>query len=234
MDAPRLTLDRERLAQLSGFTQEQLDECERAGMIQASDGLYAGVDLLKLQLIGQVAGHTGGLTAVLDAYLKGGYGLGFLELCLPQTQELSSITYRELVERLGIPEEEAQGVLRAAGLPMPHLDAPVRVDEINAFEQYAAIRALPIPIDARLHAMRVTGDSMRRATEVQAELFRTHVVDPLLEAYREDLNRANDLVGEISSRANVVVADLTAWLYQRYLEHELVKSVTERMESALA
>jgi adenylate cyclase len=234
MDAPGLTLDRERLALLSGFSQQQLDVCERAGMIEGTDGRYAGIDLLKLQLIGQVAEHTGGLTAVVDAYLKGGYPLGFLEMCLPQGLELSDTSYRELMKRLGIPEEEAQGVLRAAGLPMPNLEAPVRVDEIHAFEQYAAIRALPIPIDARMHAMRVTGDSMRRATEVQAELFRTHVVDPLLEAYREDLSRANDLVGEISSRANEMVAGLTMWLYQRYLEHETVKSVTERMEAALA
>ncbi|MFN2465502.1 MAG: adenylate/guanylate cyclase domain-containing protein [Candidatus Dormibacteria bacterium] len=234
MEAPRLTLDRQRLEELSGFSQDQLEQCERAGMIEEKDGGFAGIDLLKLQLIGQVAEHAGGITRVIDAYLKGGYPLGFLEMCLPQAQELSSVTYRELMQRLGIPEDEAQGVLRAAGLPMPNLDAPVRLDEINAFEQYAAIRALPIPIDARMHAMRVTGDSMRRATEVQAELFRTHVVDPLLEAYREDLSRANDLVGEISSRANVMVAGLTTWLYQRYLEHETVKSVTERMESALA
>ena len=155
-------------------------------------------------------------------------------MCLPQAQDLSTISYRELMRKLGIPEDEAQAVLRAAGLPMPRLDAPARMDEVNAFEQYAQIRALPIPIDARMHAMRVTGDSMRRATEVQAELFRNHVVDPLLEAYREDLNKANDLIGEISSRANEMISSLTAWVYQRYLEHETVKSVTERMESAMA
>ena len=192
------------------------------------------ISLLKLQLIGQVAQQVGGLTRVLDEYLKGGYPLGFLEMCLPQGQELSTTSYRDLMKQLGIPEEEAQAVLRAAGLPMPNLEAPARLDEVKAFESYAAIRALPIPIDARLHAMRVTGDSMRRASEVQAELFRNHVVDPLLEAYRDDLNKANGLIGEISARANEMITNLTSWLYQRYLEHETVKSVTERMEAAVS
>jgi adenylate cyclase len=234
VDAPSLALDRERLAELSGFTLGQIAECEDSGIIESDGGTYKAIELLKLQLIGQVAQQTGGLTRVIEQYLKGGYPLGFLEMCLPQGQDLSTVSYRELMKRLGIPEEEAQAVLRAAGLPMPNLEAPARLDEVRAFEYYAEIRSLPIPIDARLHAMRVTGDSMRRASQVQAELFRNHVVDPLLEAYREDLNQANELIGEISARANEMVSGLTSWLYQRYLEHETVKSVTERMEAAVS
>ena len=234
MDTPSLAIDRDRLAQLSGFTPEQVTECENAGIIESENGTFRAISLLKLQLVGQVAQQVGGLTRVLDEYLKGGYPLGFLEMCLPQGQELSTVSYRELMKRLGIPEDEAQAVLRAAGLPMPNLDTPARVDAVRAFESYATIRALPIPIDARLHAMRVTGDSMRRASQVQAELFRNHVVDPLLEAYREDLNQANELIGEISARANETITALTSWLYQRYLEHETVKSVTERMEAAVS
>jgi adenylate cyclase len=233
MATAKLTIDRARLVELSGFTEAQIEECERSGVIEAREGAYEAIEVLKLQLIGQVAENSGGVSRVIERYLEGGYPLGFLEMCLPASQELSTVTYRELMQQLGIPEEEAQAVLRAAGLPMPRLDAPARMDEVTAFEQYAAIRALPIPIDARLHALRVTGDSLRRATEVQAELFRNHVVDPLLEAHRDDLNQANDLIGEISSRANEMISSLTAWVYQRYLEHETVKSVTERMEAAM-
>ncbi|MFN2463600.1 MAG: adenylate/guanylate cyclase domain-containing protein [Candidatus Dormibacteria bacterium] len=234
MVEPSLALDRERLAELSGFSAEQVAECEAAGLIEAEDGVYKAIELLKLQLIGQVAQQVGGLPLVIDRYLSAGFPLGFLELCLPSGQDLSAVSYRDLMKRLGIPEEEAQAVLRAAGLPMPNLEAPARLDEVSAFESYAAIRALPIPIDARLHAMRVTGESMRRVTEVQAQLFHTHVVEPLLDAYREDLGRANEVIGEISGRANETVSSLTSWLYQRYLEHQIVKSVTERMEAAVS
>jgi len=233
VETEKLTIDRGRLVELSGFTSEQVAECERAGIIEAVDGCYKSIEVLKLELIGQVAESHGGVSRVIARYLEGGYPLGFLELCLPTAQELSSTTFRDLMKQLGIPEQEAQAVMRAAGLPMPRLDAHARLDEVAAFEQYAAIRSLPIPVDARLHAMRVTGESMRRVTEVQAQLFRDHVVDPLLEAYREDLNRANDLIGEISGRANNTISGLTSWVYQRYLEHETVKSVTERMEAAM-
>ena len=233
MEAAKLDIDRARLVELSGFTPAQIEECERCGILEAHDGLYASIDILKLQLIGQVAQSSGGISRVIARYLEGGYPLGFLEMCLPAAQDLSTITYRELLKTLGIPEEEAAALSRASGLPMPKLDVPARMDEVAAFEHYAAIRSLPIPIDARLHAMRVTGDSMRRATEVQAELFRNHVVDPLLEAYNDDLGKANDLIGEISGRANEMISSLTAWIYQRYLEHETVKSVTERMEAAM-
>jgi class 3 adenylate cyclase len=107
------------------------------------------------------------------------------------------------------------------------------MDEIEAIENYAIVRTLPIPADARLHALRVTGDSLRRAAEVQTQLFREHVVHPLLERFRDDPQQANALIGEISSRANPTVTAVTGWLFQRYLEHQTLKNATELMEEAV-
>jgi adenylate cyclase len=232
---PPAVLTRERLAELSGFSDAEVDEIEKAGVIHRGDGGYGGGDLIKLGLIKQVAENSGGLRHVIDRYREGGYSLSFLDMVMEgAVSDLSSTSYREGLERYGIPEHEYEAAMRVIGLPTPPLDHPARPDEVAAMEQFAQLRALPIPIDARLHALRVTADSMRRAAEVQSDLFRTYVVDPLILAHEDRLEEGNKLVSQISSRANPTAAALTNWIYQRYLEHEALKSVTERMEMAVS
>jgi class 3 adenylate cyclase len=233
-EAPgEILLSRERLAALCGFTEAEVDECEESGVIHKTDGGYRGVELVKLQIVRQVAEQHGGLARVLARYREGGYSLNLLEIALPAAQKLSNVTYAELWDRLGITDQEIHGVFRAVGLPVPDPNQPARMDEIEAIENYAIVRTLPIPADARLHALRVTGDSLRRAAEVQSQLFREHVVHPLLERFRDDPQQANALISEISSRANPTVTAVTGWLFQRYLEHQTLKSATELMEEAV-
>ena len=232
--ASEMLLTRERLAEFSGFSDAEVDECELAGIIRLTDGGYRGIELIKLQIIRQVAEHHGGLSRVLEKYRQGGYSLSLLDIAMPSAQRLSNLTYAELYDRLGVPAEEINTLMRAAGLPIPDPAQPARVDEVEAFEHYATIRALPIPADARLHALRVTGESLRRTAEVQSELFREYVVHPLLQRFKEDPHEANALISEISSRANPTVSAVTLWLYQRYLEHQTLKSATELVEEAVA
>jgi adenylate cyclase len=234
-DHPRdeLLLDRSRLALLSGFTEAEVAECETAGVIHATDDGYRGIELVKLQILRQVAEQHGGLERVLQKFREGGYSLNLLEIALPAAQHLSNLTYAQLYEKLGIPADEIHSVMRAAGLPLPDPNQPARVDEVEAFENYAVIRVLPIPADARLHALRITGESLRRAAEVQSQLFREHVVHPLLERFKDDPQEANTLISEISSRANPTVTAVTGWLFQRYLEYQTLKNATELMEDAV-
>ena len=228
-----LLLDRSRLAELSGFSGAEVDECQKAGVIHTTGDGYRGIELVKLQILRQVAEQHGGLERVLQKYKEGGYSLNLLEIALPAAQHLSNLTYGQVYEKLGIPAEEIHSVMRAAGLPLPDPNQPARVDEVEAFENYAVIRVLPIPADARLHALRITGESLRRAAEVQSQLFREHVVHPLLERYKDDPQQANSLISEISSRANPTVTAVTGWLFQRYLEHQTLKNATELMEDAV-
>jgi class 3 adenylate cyclase len=233
-EAPEeLLLTPERLAALSGFSEAEVGRCEEAGVVHKTDGGYRGVELVKLQIVRQVAEQHGGLDGVLEKYRQGGYSLNLLEIALPAAQKLSNITYGELRDRLGIPAEEVHAVYLAVGLPLPDPEQPARIDEIEAFENYAVVRTLPIPADARFHALRVTGDSLRRAAEVQSQLFRDHVVHPLLARFSDDPQQANALISEISSRANPTVTAVTGWLFQRYLEHQALKNATELMEEAV-
>ncbi len=218
---------------LSGFTEAEVAECETAGVIHVTDDGYRGIELVKLQILRQVAEQHGGLDRVLQKFREGGYSLNLLEIALPAAQHLSNLTYGQLYEKLGIPAEEIHSVMRAAGLPLPDPNQPARVDEVEAFENYAVIRVLPIPADARLHALRVTGESLRRAAEVQSQLFREHVVHPLLERFKDNPQEANTLISEISSRANPTVTAVTGWLFQRYLEYQTLKNATELMEDAV-
>jgi adenylate cyclase len=232
--ASELLLTRERLAEFSGFSEAEVDECEQAGIIGRTDGGYRGIELIKLQIVRQVAEHHGGLGLVLERYQQGAYSLSLLDIAMPSAQRLSNLTYAELYDRLGVPAEEINSLMRAAGLPIPDPAQPARVDEVEAFEHYATIRALPIPADARMHALRITAESLRRTAEVQSELFREYVVQPLLQRFKEDPHEASTLISEISHRANPTVSAVTLWLYQRYLEHQTLRSATELMEESVA
>jgi adenylate cyclase len=232
--ASELLLTRERLAEFSGFTEAEVEECERAGIIGLTDGGYRGIELIKLQIVRQVAEHHGGLSHVLEKYRQGGYSLSLLDIAMPSAQRLSDRTYAQLYDRLGLPAEEINSLMRAAGLPVPDPAQPARLDEVEAFGHYAIIRALPIPAEARLHALRITGESLRRVAEVQSELFRNYVAQPLLQRFKADPKEANALISEISSRANPTVSAVTLWLFQRYLEYQTLRSATELMEEAVA
>jgi class 3 adenylate cyclase len=232
--ASELLLTRERLAEFSGFSESEVDECERAGIIGRVDGGYRGIELIKLQIVRQVAEHHGGLSLVLEKYRQGGYSLSLLDIAMPSAQRLSNLTYAQLYDRLGVPAEEINSLMRAAGLPIPDPVQPARLDEVEAFENYATIRALPIPADARLHALRITAESLRRTAEVQSELFRDYVVQPLLQRFKQDPQEANTLISEISGRANPTVSAVTLWLYQRYLEYQTLRNATELMEESVA
>jgi class 3 adenylate cyclase len=231
---PGSLLSRERLAELSGFSDAEVADIEQAGIIHGTDGGYRGGELTKLQLVKQVADNSGGLEQVIQRYREGGYSLSFLDMVMNERGELSDTTFEAALEKIGVPPEEFEALMRAMGLPTPPLDQPARPDEIDALQKYAQLRALPIPLEARLHALRVTADNLRRVAEVQSDLFRTYVVEPLLVAHKDRFEEGNQLVSEISARANPTAAGLTNWIYQRYLEHEAMTSVTERMELAVS
>jgi adenylate cyclase len=233
LDHPPVLLSREKLAELSGFTTADLDQLEAARLICAEPaGGYRGLELVKLDLVRQVAEHSEGLEHLIRRYREGGYTLGFLNLCMPEGTDVVDMTYDQAMEQVGVSREEFEAVLKAAGLPMPGGDQLVRTSEYEALQAFAMIRALPIPVEARLHAVRATAEGLRRAAEVQAELFQTHVVDPILDAHREDFEAADNLVAELSATAHPLVTSITNYLYQRYMEHEITKHVTERMEEA--
>ena len=226
-------LQLEQLAEMSGFSAAEVRRCEEAGIISgAADGGYKGVELIKLEMIHQVAELSGGLERCLVAYERGGFSLGFLESVLPRGIEFSNLTYCDLIERTGIPEDELMSVLRAVGLPLPELDKRARVDEVAVAERLALIRALPIPLDARLHALRIMSEGIRRAAEVQVDLFQAHVQVPLMEAYADNLPEAHRLISEVAAAANPTTTALATWMYQRFLEFEILKDVTNQMERA--
>src|SRR5438270_279770 len=52
---------RARLAEVSGLTEGEVEACERAGLLRGDETGYRGIELVKLQLLRQVAGAQGGL-----------------------------------------------------------------------------------------------------------------------------------------------------------------------------
>jgi len=232
MGQPAGRLSRERLAAMSGFSEAEIDQCEEAGAIARTDGNYRTVELIKLQLIRQVAESSGGLETVLKPYREGRFTLSFLDQSLPHQLEFSDKTGREVLADAGISQEEVEAILRAAGLTQPNLDQPLRSDDVEVFGHFARLRQLPIPSDARIHATRAIADALHRAAAVPVKLFQEKVEGPLLEAYRDDVPQGQKLIADVAGAALDHTIAMAHWMYRRFLEHEILKDVTTAMEVA--
>jgi class 3 adenylate cyclase len=215
--APGL-LTRAQVLALSGCSEAELARCEEFGIVSADAGGFRGLELLKLQLLRQVSAHAGGFDHLLRRYQEGGYSLNWIRLCLPQTMDVTGVTVGQALEEVGVPLEEVAQVARA--------------DEIEMFRQYAVIRTLPVPLETRVHVVRIAAEGARRTAEAQSEAFRRFIVEPMLETHKADLPRANNLLAEISAAAHPTMTAINSWIYQRQMEHEIIKTITERMEEA--
>jgi class 3 adenylate cyclase len=229
MDAPRFS--RQRLAELSGFTEREVEACEEAGLLRGDESGYRGIELVKLHLIRQVAAQHGGLPVVLETLCRGGYTLDFLEAFLPRSGELVQLTLREVLAGDTWLDEVA-GLIRAAGLPPLDPDAPLRASDLAAFTAAATLRQLELPIEHRAHATRVTSEALRRAAEVQVRLFREHVEGHLKSTVSDEAERYAALAA-LAERTVPAILEITSWLHARHLEHYVLDEVASDLEEAL-
>jgi adenylate cyclase len=91
---------------------------------------------------------------------------------------LSDLTFRELSERSGVPVELLMVIREAVGSAQPQPDDRVREDEllIAPFIE-AQLKAGFRPASTE-RLLRVTGDSMRRIAETEADWWYTEVIEP--------------------------------------------------------
>jgi adenylate cyclase len=222
---------RPRLAELSGFTEREVADCEAAGLVRGDDAGYRGIELVKLHLLRQVAAQHGGLAPVLEAMSRGGYHLDFLEAFLPRGGELVHMSLHQLLGG-DVWLEEVQSLIRAAGLPPLDPHAPLRANDLAAFSAAATLRDLQLPMEQRLHSTRVTSEALRRAAEVQVRLFRENVETALVGAISDEAERFAALAA-LAEKTVPAVLEITSWLHARHLEHYVLEEVLAEIEGAM-
>jgi adenylate cyclase len=92
----------------------------------------------------------------------------------------SSVTFRELSERTGIPVELLLVIREAGGGATAQPDDLVREDEMDVVPLLQISVDNQMSLGATERLLRVIGDSLRRVAEQQADWWQTEVVMPLL------------------------------------------------------
>jgi adenylate cyclase len=232
-----MLLTREQVTALSGLSEDDVAHCEHAGLITCThEGGVEGfrhVELTKLHIIRQVAEAAGGVEEVVRAAQNGGFDLGLLETFLPDPGDLQELTLDQVLQGTPVTKDEVQAMLRAAGLPDAPSDKPLTVDNVEILQHLARLVALPMPAEAHYHTVRSTSEAVRRAAEVQVQVFRQYVEEPVLGACLQGDSIARNHIAHIAEAAVPSVVALTHWMHRQHLQNAVLESITSDMMEAV-
>jgi adenylate cyclase len=145
---------------------------------------------------------------------------------------LSSVTFRELAEKAGIPIDLLMVVREAIGFGQPQPEDRMREDELRitpVIERLLATGSRPAVVERLL---RVWGESMRRIGEMEGDWWHTEMEMPLLES-----GMAESEMMEASHRSSTELASLmekaVVEIYHAHHEHAATKNMSEDVERTL-
>jgi adenylate cyclase len=173
------TFSRSEAARRAGLEVDYLDRLEALGLVTAVDDRYSAGQVRRAQLV-RTLDQTGiPLEGLAAGVQHGAISLDFVET---ETYErfaaLADETFAEVAARTGVPFEILATVREAIGLARPTPTDRVREDEqkIIPFVELQVHFGFRAPAIERL--LRVTGESMRRISEQEADWWRTEVLEP--------------------------------------------------------
>jgi adenylate cyclase len=121
--------------------------------------------------------------SLADALRQGVLSLDFVDQpSYERIAALSSVTFRELSERTGVPVEILTVVREAMGFAEPQPDDRVRESEL------LVVPMLEVEVEAGVRpalierSLRVFGDSLRRVAQTEADWWRSEILTPLFKS----------------------------------------------------
>jgi class 3 adenylate cyclase len=229
------SFSRAEAATRAGVEPAFLDRLVQLGIVTIDgDGAFSASQVKRAQLTQALA--TGGvpLEGLAAAITSGELSLDFLDSeAYERFATLSDVTFRELSERTGTPVELLMVIREAVGGALPSPDDHVRDDELAVADFVEAQRRFgfrPIAIERLL---RVTGDSLRRIAEQEADWWRTEVLEPrlavgggpaALEAAQGEMTALLAALGDSSIMA----------MYHAHQSHAWTSNIIQGFEMSLA
>jgi class 3 adenylate cyclase len=232
-----MLLTRDQLTALSGLSEDDVVHCERAGLISCTEeaGIegFRHIELTKLHIIRQVAEAAGDVDEVVRAAQNGAFDLSLLETFLPDPGILEERTLDQVLEGTPVTCDQVQAMLRAAGIPDAPADKPLTVDQVEVLQHVVRLISLPMPPEAHYHTVRSTSEAVRRAAEVQVQVFRQYVEEPLIGSCNQGDPAARTQIAHIAEAAVPSVIALTNWMHRQHLQSAVLESITSDMMEAV-
>jgi adenylate cyclase len=178
------TYSKKEAGERAGVTADYLDRLLALKIVRAdNDGGFSSGQVKRAQLSQSLDTAGIPLDGLAAAIERGAISLDFLDSQVYERfAALSDVTFADLSDRTGVPLELLLVLREATGSAQPRPDDRVREDELAVVPFLAAQVGLGFRLIAIERLLRVTGESLRRVAEQEADWWRTEVVEPRLAA----------------------------------------------------
>ena len=178
------TYSKKQAGERAGVSPEYLDRLVELKIVRPDDdGGFSAGQVKRAQLTQSLDTAGIPLDGLAAAIERGAISLDFLDSSVYERfAALSSVTFADLSDRTGVPLELLLVLREATGSAQPRADDRVREDELAVVPFLEAQVGLGFRLIAIERLLRVTGESLRRIAEQEADWWRTEVVEPRLAA----------------------------------------------------
>ena len=224
---------RQEAADRAGMSLADLSRQVDAGVITPLDGdrFSAGV-VRKAGLVKSLEGAGLPLEGLASVIRSGQVSLDFMESPLYERfSAISTVTFQQLSDQTGVPVELLMVIREAIGSAQPTPQDFVREDELAIapfLEMQYKARFRPVAIERFL---RVTGDSLRRIAETEADWWYTEVLEPTV---AQGLSPTEAAENEFSARLVVAGENALLATYHAQQSHAWTQNIIRGIEGELA
>jgi adenylate cyclase len=227
-------LTAEEVAARAGVDAGFLERAVGLGIVEPSaEGGFTPGDLRRIRLVSLCAEAGLGLEAIGAALDRRTLSLDVLDMpYYERWGERGDLTYAELAARTGIPFEVLRSIQEALGALPPEPDDPIRSDDPALIEAFTVAYHGGFDVEALLRLVRVYGESYRRITRTETQLWHEYVDTPAQQAgaSQRDVMTAGIAFG--SAVMPLMDAGMLA-LYRRFQEKAWMEDLVEHVELGL-
>jgi adenylate cyclase len=224
---------RAEAAERAGASVDEVAVLVDQGILTPSDNDRFSIgDVQRIGLIRSFVAAGMPQAGLSEAMHRGDLSLEFLDSpAYARFPTLSAITFRELSEGTGVPVELLMVIREAIGGAMPEPDDRVRDDELAVAPLVRAQVEVGVDHSIIARALHAIGDSLRRVAEVEADWFRTELIEPRIRG-RKGSEIARIAVA-FSERFTPLNRQTLLAIYQAHQANALTSNMVGGFEQAL-
>lgn len=230
------TYSKREAAERAGVGLDYMDRLAELNIVRADDeGSFTSGQVKRAQLTRSLDMAGIPLEGLAAGLARGTISLDFLESeQYERFAAISDLTFAQLSERTGVPFELLAVMREAIGSARPEPGDRVREDELKITPFLEAQVQLGFRTVAIERLLRVTGESLRRVAEQEADWWRTEVIEPAFAKGAVGDQLAASLSDEASDKLAGSADESLRAIYHAQQAHAWTTNIIATLESALA
>jgi class 3 adenylate cyclase/DNA-binding transcriptional MerR regulator len=184
---------RQEAAERAGVSVEELGRLVELGILQPANGdRFTRADVRKADLVESLVSGGLPLEGIAAVVRSGALPLDFINSpAYARFSDLSDVTFGQLSERTGAPLELLMAIRESTGGTPPSPDDRLRENELDMVPFVEVVSREGFGPAGIERILRVSGDSLRRMAETEAEWWRTEVILPSIAAGKTGAELSN-------------------------------------------